>query len=332
MTFSDYDVTASSSRDNKEDVRKRSLNDAANDAGEGLFESPKGNVSAAKKGSLSGSEANTSSLDSLLDMTQKYYATAKIHFQQLSPKAKSIIIGVVILLVASTSLHKGGDSNNNNNNSDSDNNSISGISDKPGLSSFLPPVDLEPIPNGETCSDVCGKRNTKRQEKYGGDLLNPQDVLRLAKEAREKTIANLKVDYGSDYFEEIFMNKTASQKYYGMTGATGNGPSRDRLKRKLKLKVLHMMQTIRGFEENVAGCNCLEPAAAAKPQGDKQAPVPPEFYSKFVFANGGHSQAAGHGNMFNESYTAYFEKDVIDVFAAVGIKFEGRNYAMGAMK
>jgi hypothetical protein len=81
----------------------------------------------------------------------------------------------------------------------------------------------------------------------------------------------------------------------------------------------------------VAGCNCLADSQNGKPK-DAKAPVPPEFYEKYVFANGGHSQAAGHGNMFNETYTAYFSKDVEDVFGAIGIKFEGRNYAYGAMR
>jgi len=95
-----------------------------------------------------------------------------------------------------------------------------------------------------------------------------------------------------------------------------------------------MMQTIRALEENVAGCNCLKNPDDQKgsPKGDKKASVPPEFYGKYVFANGGHSQAAGHGNMYSESYTAYFEKDIKDIMGAIGIKFEGRNYAMGAMK
>ena len=92
------------------------------------------------------------------------------------------------------------------------------------------------------------------------------------------------------------------------------------------------MQTVRALEEDVAGCNCLADNPKGKPQGNKQAPVPPKFYGKYVFANGGHSQAAGHGNMFNETYTAYFEKDLKDVMGAIGIEFEGRNYAMGAMR
>mmetsp|Transcript_45893 Transcript_45893/g.111168 ORF Transcript_45893/g.111168 Transcript_45893/m.111168 type:complete len:796 (-) Transcript_45893:52-2439(-) len=330
MTFNDYDdedlMTASSG----DVVRKRGSNDSGSvDTVGEEFGTPK--VAPTSEELYANKDSST------LDMLN-YYVTAKRYFEQLSPKAKSIIM-LVVLLVVSSALHgmdapsgeeKGASGARIKKPGASNSNPITGGA---GNGAFLPPVELEPIPDGETCSDVCGKRNSKRQEKYGGDLLNAQDVLKLATDAREKSIANLKLDYGS-YFEDIFMNVSASHKYYGMNGVTREGPSRDRLKRKLKIKVLNMMQTIRGFEENVAGCNCLaaDSSQTGKPQGDKKAPIPPEFYEKYVFANGGHSQAAGHGNMFNETYTAFFTKDVADVFGAIGIKFEGRNYGMGAMK
>jgi len=49
----------------------------------------------------------------------------------------------------------------------------------------------------------------------------------------------------------------------------------------------------------------------------------------FVWATGGHSAAAGHGNLYNESYTAVMEQTVRPIFQAIGIHFSGRNYAMG---
>ncbi|CAJ1962131.1 unnamed protein product [Cylindrotheca closterium] len=334
MTFTDYDsdddlVVTAASRD-KDDVRKRSLNDndSVDTVGE-EFGFPKTPSSASKTTTTTTATSKQRSNTSLTgDILVDYYVTARRYLEQLSPKAKSII-GFVILLVASTYTLHGMDGPSASGKGPSAGARIPKTGAASSRNPFLPPIKLEPIPSGETCSDICVKRNTKRQEKYGGDLLNPQDVLRLAKDAREKSIANLKVDYGS-YFEEIFMNVSSPYKYYGMRGANGDGPSRDRLKRKLKLKVLHMMQTLRGMEEDVAGCNCLGAATTGEPQGET-APVPPQFYEKYVFANGGHSQAAGHGNMFNETYTAYFTKDVKDVFGAIGIKFEGRNYGMGAM-
>jgi hypothetical protein len=44
------------------------------------------------------------------------------------------------------------------------------------------------------------------------------------------------------------------------------------------------------------------------------------------------NEAAGHGNIFNETYTAYFGRDVRRIWEAIGIEFEDRNYAMGGMR
>ena len=52
-------------------------------------------------------------------------------------------------------------------------------------------------------------------------------------------------------------------------------------------------------------------------------------FAKYVWATGGHSSAAGHGNLFDESYTAVLGRDARIVFEAIGIYFEDRNYAMG---
>ena len=56
-----------------------------------------------------------------------------------------------------------------------------------------------------------------------------------------------------------------------------------------------------------------------------------EYYNKFIWVNGGHSSAAGHGNLFNETYTSIVEQISSDVYGAVGIKLIGRNHAMGGM-
>jgi hypothetical protein len=50
----------------------------------------------------------------------------------------------------------------------------------------------------------------------------------------------------------------------------------------------------------------------------------------FVWATGGHSSSAGHGNLHNESYSATLERVGRAAFEAVGIGLEGRNHAMGA--
>lgn len=73
--------------------------------------------------------------------------------------------------------------------------------------------------------------------------------------------------------------------------------SRDRLKRRIMTKILEKL-------------------------------VDPTAEVNFVWATAGDSSAAGHGNMFNQSYTAVLEQTVKPAFKALGINFVGRNYAM----
>eukprot|EP00957_Ditylum_brightwellii_P062894 4772206-Ditylum_brightwellii.AAC.1 len=49
----------------------------------------------------------------------------------------------------------------------------------------------------------------------------------------------------------------------------------------------------------------------------------------FTWATGGDSAAAGHGNLFNQSYTAIMENTVRSSFASLGVKFVAKNYGIG---
>jgi hypothetical protein len=195
-----------------------------------------------------------------------------------------------------------------------------------------PPIDDIPIESDGSCDAVCDKREENRKTKFGGDLLDVNEVLRLAKEGRDKTIKALREDYG-DYFDRIFVDGTdmdGEPSYNGMSAVGFR--SRDRLKRKLKLKVLKMMNNIRVSESDVMGCDCVKKQGKANDTPDDKAYDIPDFYEQYVFANGGHSQAAGHGNIYKESYTGYFDTDLKPVWEAIGINMIARNYAAGAMK
>ena len=188
---------------------------------------------------------------------------------------------------------------------------------------------------GKGCSDICTRRESSRKEKFGGDLLDFQDVLKLAEGAHEKVISKLREDYG-EYFEPMFVNGTngdGGTNYNGMRPADLGGPSRDRMKRKMKIKVLKMMTSIQETDSNVNGCDCIGKTGSADSNADDSfATAIPDYYEKYVFANGGHSNAAGHGNMYSESYTAVFGRDVRPIFEAIGISLETRNNAMGGMR
>ena len=99
------------------------------------------------------------------------------------------------------------------------------------------------------------------------------------------------------------------------------------------MKVLKVQISILDEQKNLRGCDCTSHNTPTDRRLQKTLDLPkvPTFYQRFVWSTGGHSAAAAHGNLFNESYTAYLEQAVKGVFQSIGIEFEGRNYAMGGM-
>lgn len=176
--------------------------------------------------------------------------------------------------------------------------SISIIEEKPGPASL---ADAETTPSGSTgqCSALCESRQQARKAKFGGDLSDLKDVLKMANKGHDNLINDLKKDYGENYFEQIFVkpNPDASKddppSYYNMDAVEEQ--SRRRLRRKLQIKVLKMMESLKISEESVHGCNCQTKDGTPTESEEKFKEDIPDYYQKYVFANGGHSQAAGHG-------------------------------------
>ena len=187
------------------------------------------------------------------------------------------------------------------------------------------------------CFSLCESRRQQRIKHFNvasrtrKDFLefNPRDLLGMVEQAKERLLDKLYVDYGQKYFNDMFVDENG--KYRPIYPATANGHSLSTLKRRLQIKVLSALVSARQQESNVDNeCNCLskQPIQKDVNKTSKQAIVE-TLFEKYVWATGGHSAAAGHGNMYNESYTAFMERDLVDVFGSIGIKFEGRNYAMG---
>jgi hypothetical protein len=208
-------------------------------------------------------------------------------------------------------------------------------------------------------------------------MLDTSVLLSRAEQEREEAVQMLKRNYGEEYYPKIFMNEEGeSVGRYGFKGAKQmpwketpvswrEDVSRNRLLRKLMIKILKMQLTVEQEAKNVQGCDCRTTVKARKNQlrflneeqeqeinssngtleqetnsNNGTSPTEeeeddddglPEFYERFVWLNAGHSSAAGHGNRFNETYTAIVEATAKATFAAVGIDLEGRNYAMGGM-
>lgn len=185
----------------------------------------------------------------------------------------------------------------------------------------------------DECASKCSSRAQQHKERWNGDLLNTNDVERLAQEAYDKLIARLKVEYGVEYFAKIFQVDGKSRGRSAFLSANADGDvSLKRLKRKLKMKILAAQLSIQEELESFGDCDCKAVAKVSNRrifEIDNDISPLADYHERFVWATGGHSSAAGHGNLFNESYTAVMERGVADVFGSIGIEFEGRNYAMG---
>mmetsp|Transcript_801 Transcript_801/g.1820 ORF Transcript_801/g.1820 Transcript_801/m.1820 type:complete len:416 (-) Transcript_801:864-2111(-) len=206
----------------------------------------------------------------------------------------------------------------------------------PTLESLSIPQDVkseQSSKNKRSCLSVCQlplenqpkifALGSSSQQKNFVDAI-PQDVVAQVQLAKDHLLDKLHADYGEKYFNEIYVDEDGG--YRPITPCTIGGDSWHQLKRKLKLKILSAQLSAKQQQLNVHGCNCGKKGA----QEDLNVSDNQEtFFEKYVWATGGHSASAGHGNMFNESYTAYMERDLKDVFGSAGIKFEGRNYAMG---
>jgi hypothetical protein len=183
------------------------------------------------------------------------------------------------------------------------------------------------------CPKFCEARLEQRKKHHGGDFLQPTDLMTQFQIAKNKLVDDLKVKYGT-YYEDIMLENGQWRK--GFSGVNKNSISSERFRRKLMMKVLEMQIALRAENEHLEGCNCnTDQSSGHNRRLETKTLVLPELrqtYSNFVWATGGHSAAAGHGNLFNESYTAAMERAAKPVFEAVGIEFEGRNYAMGGMR
>ena len=156
----------------------------------------------------------------------------------------------------------------------------------------------------------------------------------MALGANAKMVSKMKVDYGPDNFSNIFQTRDPDSnkiKYRGIGPITPTGDSMNRFKRKIRMKILSAQAELRKKESNFEGCDCIDGDRAHGSSIGNETRVKgvEKTFAKYVWATGGHSAAAGHGNLFNESYTAFLTRAVEDVFGSIGIEFVGRNYAMG---
>jgi hypothetical protein len=184
------------------------------------------------------------------------------------------------------------------------------------------------------CFAICQARRKMRHDQFGGDLLDSSQLYQMALGANAKMISKMKVDYGPDNFSNIFLGKDPASnetKYRGIVPITPTGVSMNRFKRKIRMKIMSAQVELRNKEKDFVGCDCIngDKALGASVGNVTEIKGVEKTFAKYIWATGGHSAAAGHGNLFNESYTAFLTRAVEDVFGSIGIEFVGRNYAMG---
>ena len=200
------------------------------------------------------------------------------------------------------------------------------------------------------CDDLCAARFQQRLHRHGTNLLDTKALLKKVQEAKAEMYEMMKSDYGPELFQAIFFKDGVSRGKASWFSADSKDTSVVRFQRKLKMKVLQMQMNLLESERSVGSCDCSHSVEVA-PEGVENVTVVdtesarrlegandtmmlphlPAYFNRFVWSTGGHSAAAGHGNLYNESYTSFMERAAKNVFAAVGIDLEGRNYAMGGM-
>ena len=185
------------------------------------------------------------------------------------------------------------------------------------------------------CATLCEERKARpKKNKYYGralDLLDTAKMLKKAEQAKTFLLEDLRKDYGVKYFDSIFKDENGHYRPFASAFGPEKQTSMDRLKRKLIIKLLSVKEKVKQHESSVNGmCDCWNGNNKAIPKKKGAVVVNDgDMFEQYVWATGGHSSSAGHGNLYNESYTAFLEKDLVEVFGSVGINFEGRNHAMG---
>lgn len=186
----------------------------------------------------------------------------------------------------------------------------------------------------EKCAEACLKRHDQRRGSHGGDLMSNADLLLLVQKSRDRVIDDIKSKYGgSEMFSKIFESSPGTLRQPFLS-PTSDGVSLKRFQNKLQMKILEVQASISRENKNLFnGCDCNGDTVESRRQApsfqqNHSVPVS-RFMSRFVWSTTGHSVAAGHGNLHNESYTAFLEHAAKPVFDAIGIEFEGRNYGMG---
>jgi len=199
--------------------------------------------------------------------------------------------------------------------------------------------DKKETKNDETVETKSENPNKEDEEKPdSGKSSNSwsSSMLDSVLKSRQTMVDKLRKDYGDQYFESIFLrsgdfkDKPTPEKLKmeylilrplspeDVNHSNHWDEDSDKMKEyrhKTDLKYFHSISNLRR--------KMMIKILAA--QQDSSANT-----NKYIWVTGGHSAAAGHGNLFRETYTKVMEATSSKVFETAGLELEARNYAMGA--
>lgn len=205
-----------------------------------------------------------------------------------------------------------------------------------------PPAPAANNANSADCSQQCANAAYDASRFDGQDLTVAATMRARLQAQRQKWIDNtMKPQYG-DYYDQIFtmMDPVTNQRVHigkqqtfkppnmlnlpGQKATDTSGIGWTRMVSKYQMKLLQVQLGMLEEKLNPQGycqIQCAPPTEGHKMQQDT--------FARFTWVNGGHSASAGHGNFYEESYTANLGTDVTPVMKGVGLDWQVRNYAMG---
>ena len=145
--------------------------------------------------------------------------------------------------------------------------------------------------------------------------MSPLQMLGVFYKGRKKLEARLMEEYG-EWYGHIF-DSNILQKLFVISDE-----SKRRLQIRIAIKVLSAQVdvTVDYYHHKGRGNNYVMDVDDEDLQ-----------QSTFTWVTGGDSTAAGHGNLFKQSYTAILEDTVAPIFNDLGVSFVAKNRAMGGM-
>jgi len=143
-------------------------------------------------------------------------------------------------------------------------------------------------------------------------------LLKSVLSARKNLDATVSKIYGNENGPAIFNRDDILSAFLGKenerndnTTSLKNHKSLYRLKRRMKIKITNVLLEKKKNNNNINNN-----------EEDK-------FMEEYVWVTGGHSAAAGHGNLHSQTFTYTIEKLLKPIFQSAHISFKGKNYAMG---